>query len=367
MHNCEHIFYALNKNEPELILDLPALEKKQIKIDCEMWEWCFEIKLQPLSLKESSEDFEQSLKKESMICALLWVQSASINVYLQDVELTLTISVSYSDYADVFLKKEASWLSAHEKHDHAIKTNGEEPLHEPLYNLSETELNILRKYLDDVLVKSWIKHSVSPADASVLFVSKKDEDLRLCVNYWGLNCITIKNQHLLLLISETLDQLSEAKIFIKLDLKNAYHCIWIWQSDEWKTVFHTHYEHFKYMIMLFELINASVIFQTYINQALVSIVNSLCVVYLNDILIYSHNKEKHKHHVHEVLEQLHKFKLYINLKKYFFFSNSVKFLRFMMSTDSITMNPQRIETIENWSISKNFHEVQIFLEFANFY
>ena len=120
MHNCEHIFYALDKNGSKLILDLSALEKKQIKIDCEMWEWCFRIELQSLSLKESSEDFEQSLKKESMICALLWVQSASINVYLQDVELTLTISVSYSDYADVFLKKEVSWLSAHEKHDHTI-------------------------------------------------------------------------------------------------------------------------------------------------------------------------------------------------------------------------------------------------------
>ena len=89
-----------------------------------------------------------------MICALLWVQSVFISVHLQDIKLTLTISVSYSDYADVFLKKEVSWLSTHEKHDHAIKINGEEPLHESLYNLSETELNVLRKYLDDVLVKS---------------------------------------------------------------------------------------------------------------------------------------------------------------------------------------------------------------------
>ena len=367
MCNCEHIFYALDKNGPKLILDLSALEKKQIKIDCEMWEWCFGIKLQPLSLKESSEDFEQSLRKESMICALLWLQPAFINVHLQDVKLTSAISVSYSDYADVFLKKKASQLSIHEKHDHTIEINGEEPPHKPLYNLSETEVNILRKYLDNILVKSWIKHSVSFMSAPVLFVSKKDEDLRLCVNYWDLNCITIKNWHSLSLISEILDWLSETKIFIKLDLKNAYHCIQIWQGNEWKTVFCTHYEHFEYMIMSFELINASVTFQIYINWALVSIVNSLCVVYLNDILIYSHNKEKHEYHVCEVLEWLCKFKLYINLKKCVFFTNSVKFLEFMMSTDDIMMDPQRVETIENRSILKNFHEVQIFLEFANFY
>ena len=336
--NCEHIFYALDKNEFKLVLDLLTLEKKQIKIDCEMWEWCFEIKLQSLSLKESSEDFEQSLRKESMICALLWVQSVFISVHLQDIKLTLTISVSYSDYADVFLKKEASQLFTHEKHDYAIEINEEESLHESLYNLSETELNVLRKYLDNVLVKSWIKHFISLINTSVLFVSKKDEDLRLCMNYQDLNCITIKNWHLLSLISETLDWLSETEIFIKLDLKNAYHCIWIQQNNKWKTVFCTCYDHFEYMIMLFKLINASVIFQIYINQVFVNIVNSLCVVYLNDILIYSHDKEKHEHHVCEVLEWLHKFKLYINLKKCAFFINNVKFLKFIVSTDSITMN-----------------------------
>ena len=366
-HNCKHIFYAFDKNGLKLILDLSALEKKQIKIDCEMWEWHFRIKLQSLSLKESSEDFEQSLRKESMICALLWAQSVFISVHLQSVELTSAISVSYSDYADVFLKKEASQLFTHEKHDHTIEINAEESPHKPLYNLFKTELNILRKYLDNILVKNWIKHFISSVNASILFASKKDEDLRLCVNYQSLNCITIKNQHLFSLISETLDQLSEAKIFIKLDLKNAYHCIWIWQGDEWKTVFCTHYEHFKYIVMPFELTNASVIFQTYINWAFVSIVNSLCVVYLDDILIYSHNKEKHECHVCKVLEWLHKFKLYINLKKCVFFTNSVKFLGFIVSTDDVMMDPQRVETIENWSILKNFYEVQIFLKFANFY
>ena len=302
-----------------------------------------------------------------MICALLWAQSAFISVHLQDIELMSAISVSYSNYADVFLKKEASWLFTHEKHDYAIEINEEEPLHESLYNLSETELNILKKYLDDVLVKNWIKYSVSSVNTSVLFVSKKDKDLKLCVNYWDLNHITIKNQHSLSLISEILNWLSEAKIFIKLDLKDAYHCIWIQQGNKWKTVFHTHYSHFKYIVMLFKLINASVIFQIYINWVFISIVNSLCVVYLNDILIYSHDKEKHKHHVHKVLEWLYKFKLYINLKKCTFFTNNVKFLRFMMSINDVTMNSQRIEIIENWSTSKNFHEVQIFLEFVNFY
>ena len=111
------------------------------------------------------------------------------------------------------------------------------------------------------------------------------------------------------------------------------------------------------MIMLFKLINASVIFQIYINQVFVNIVNSLCVVYLNDILIYSHDKEKYEHHVHKVLEWLWNFKLHINLKKYTFFTNNVEFLRFIVSINNVMMDSQRVEIIENWFISKSFYKV----------
>ena len=211
------------------------------------------------------------------------------------------------------MKKEASQLFTHEKYDYAIKINKKELFYKSLYNLFKTELNILRKYLDNILVKSWIKYFISSADTSVLFILKKDEDLRLYMNYQNLNHIIIKNWHSLSLINKILDQLSETKIFIKLDLKNAYHHIWIWHGNKWKTAFCTYYSHFKYMIMLFKLINALVIFQIYINQIFISIINLLCVIYLNDILIYSH-------------------------EKCIFFINNVKFLRFIVSINSVMMN-----------------------------
>ena len=146
-------------------------------------------------------------------------------------------------------------------------------------------------------MKSWIQCSVSSAETSVLFVLKKNEELHLCVNYWDLNQITIKNRHSLSLISETLNWLSEAKIFFKLNLKNTYHCIQIKEGDEWKTAFHTHYSHFKYMIISFRLVNTSVTFQDYINQTLTEIVNIFCVVYLNNIFIYSETLTEHEKHV----------------------------------------------------------------------
>ena len=129
-----------------------------------------------------------------------------------------------------------------------------------LYNLSQTKLTKLRRYIEDVFRKNWIQLFVSSANVSILFVFKKNEELRLCVDYKNLNFITIKNRHFLSLIIETLNRLSDFKTFIKLNLKNIYHRIRIRKDDEWKTTFRTRYEHFEYQIMSFELINAFVIF-----------------------------------------------------------------------------------------------------------
>ncbi len=109
-------------------------------------------------------------------------------------------------------------------------------------------------------MKRWIQHFINSAEVSVLFVLKNEESLHQCVNYKDLNNITVKNCYSLLLISETLNHLSEVKIFIKLDLKNAYHHIKIKKDNEWKTAFYTCYSHFKYIIMSFRLINVSVTF-----------------------------------------------------------------------------------------------------------
>ncbi len=154
-----------------------------------------------------------------------------------------------------------------------------------------------KQYLNDVLAKEWIKHFVSSTDASILFILKKNDNLHLCMNYWDLNKITIKNRHSLSLISETLDRFSRVKQFIKLNLKNVYHCFRIWREDEWKMMFYICYNHFKYMIMSFNLINASVIFQTYINKILTELLNNFYIVYLNDILIFFVEKTDHVDHM----------------------------------------------------------------------
>ncbi len=226
-----------------------------------------------------------------------------------------------------------------------------------MYNLSNTELATLRQYLNNVLAKEWIKHFVSSTDPSILFILKKNNSLHLCMNYQDLNKITVKNRHSLSLISETLDRLSRIKQFIKLDLKNVYHRLRIQCEDEWKTTFCTRYDHFKYMIMSFDLINVSIIFQTYINKILTELLNDFCVIYLNDILIFFVEKTDHVDHMKQILKRLRKFKLYASLKKCAFFITKVNFLKFVVFTESVSMNLSRINIIKTWFRSKMYWKI----------
>ena len=148
---------------------------------------------------------------------------------------------------------------------------------------------MLHKYLRDTLAKGWIREFSSPVGAPILFAPKKDRELRLCVDYRGLNKITKKNRYPLPLIGEILDRLSKAKVYTKLDLRNAYHRIRIREGDEWKTAFRTRYGHFEYLVLPFGLTNAPATFQAYINRALAGLVDVTCIVYLDDILIYSND------------------------------------------------------------------------------
>ncbi len=277
-----------------------------------------------------------------------------------------TLLVELKEYEDVFLIENAGKLLLHEDHDHAIEIIAKSS-YKLLYNLSNTELVTLKQYLNDVLVKEWIKHFISSTDVFILFIFKKNDNFHLCMNYWDLNKITVKNHHSLSLISETLNRLSKVKQFTKLNLKNVYHCLRIQCEDEWKMMFHIHYDHFEYMIMSFNLINTSVIFQTYINKIMTELLNDFYVVYLNDILIFFVKKTDHINYVKQILERLRKFKLYASLKKYEFFITKVNFLEFVIFIENISMNSSRINIIKTWLRSNMYQEIQVFLKFINFY
>ena len=177
----------------------------------------------------------------------------------------------------------------------------------PIYPLSQTELEALCKYLDDMLKQEKISTSKSPAGASFLFVPKPDGRLRLVVDYCGLNKVTIHNKYPIPLRTELRDQVCDAQIFISVDLKDGFHLIRVRKGDEWKTAFQTRYGHYQYPVMPFWLVNATATFQTMMNEILREFLDQGVVVYINDIVIYSKTVEEHIILVRKVLQRLREY------------------------------------------------------------
>ena len=372
------IFYAIDKKESSLILSMLNMQFKCIQINMIARTWCFDVNEHAFKLF-FAQAFMKVLQDEFTVYALVMINFVKESIIEHQVKAmnnvmscitnaleTQTLLVELKEYEDVFSTESAGKLSLHKDHDHAIEITAKS-LYESLYNLLNAELTTLRQYLDDVLAKEWIKHFVSSIDASILFIFKKNDSFHLCMNYWNLNKITVKNRHSLSLISKTLNRLNKVKQFTKLNLKNAYYCLRIWRENKWKMMFCTHYDHFEYMIMSFNLINAFVIFQTYINKTLTKLLNNFCVVYLNNILIFFVKKTDHINHVKQILKRLRKCKLYASLKKCEFFIIKVNFLEFVIFIESVLINSSRINIIKTWFKSKMYWEIQFFLRFINFY
>ena len=377
----KYILQVAATDAEEILLgyDWIYIARPEVKLDEHRWWWPLEYN--HVELVDSSE-IDHEVRQGARVFACYYdpfTQTDSslivldpttprINAVSTDPPAEPTVPSHLSDFADVFSAEAAGRLPEHGRLDHAIDiVPGKEVPYGPLYNLSPPELEVLRKYIDDATEKGWIRRSTSPAGAPVLFVPKKDGGLRLCVDYRGLNNVTIKNRHPLPLISETLDRLGGSVIFTKLDLKDAYHRIRIKKGDEWKTAFRTRYGHFEYLVMPFGLANAPATFQAYISQALVGLVDTVCVIYLDDILIYSADRKRHHDDVKAVLERLRAYKLYAGLKKCEFDKTEVSFLGFTINTAGIGMETSRVDTIADWPEPKSFHDLQVFLGFANFY
>ena len=177
------------------------------------------------------------------------------------------IPPEYRDYADVFSDTLSEVLPDHRPYDHKIELEDGAPLPKlgPVYSLSQTELKALREFIDDNLATGFITSSQSSIGAPVLFVRKKTGDLRLCVDFRGLNKITKKDRYPLPLITDLLDTARSAKIYTKLDIRHAYHLIRIAEGDEWKTSFHTRYGSFEWRVMPEGLTNAPATFQRFVH------------------------------------------------------------------------------------------------------
>lgn len=188
----------------------------------------------------------------------------------------------YHDLSEVFRKERAASLPPHRPYDCAIDLlPGAKLPTSRLYSLSQPEREAMETYINDSLARGIIRPSSSPVAAGFFFVEKKDKSLRLCIDFRGLNDITIENKYPLPLFTSAFELLQGATIFSKLDLRNAYHQVRIHEGDEWKTAFKTHLGHFEYLVMPIGLSNVPAVFQALVNDVLRDFINRFMFVYLS--------------------------------------------------------------------------------------
>uniref|UniRef100_A0A3B4GQD0 Gypsy retrotransposon integrase-like protein 1 n=1 Tax=Pundamilia nyererei TaxID=303518 RepID=A0A3B4GQD0_9CICH len=257
----------------------------------------------------------------------------------------------YHDLAQVFCKDKASSLPPHRPYDCGI----------------DLFPDSMEWYINDSLAAGIIRPSTSPLGAGFFFVAKKDRFLQPCIDFRGLNKITIKNKYPLPLLASAFELLQGATVFSKLDLCNAYHLVRIREGDEWKTAFNTHLGHFEYLVMPFGLTNAPAVFQAMINDVLRDLINHCVFVYLDDILVFSRSPAEHVEHVRLVLQCLLENHLFVKAEKCEFHVPTVSFLGFMVEQGWLRADPAKVKAVVEWPEPKTRRELQKFLGFANFY
>nr|GEV86256.1 putative reverse transcriptase domain-containing protein [Tanacetum cinerariifolium] len=181
------------------------------------------------------------------------------------------------------------------------------------YWLAPSEMKELADQLYELSDKGFIRPSSSPWGAPVLFVKKKDESFWMCIDYRELNKLTVKNRYPLPRIDDLFDQLQGLSVYSKIDLRSRE--LRVHEEDIPKTEFRTRYGHYEFQVMPFSLTNASVVFMDLMNRVRKPYLDKFVIVFIDDILIYSKNKEVHEEHLKLILEFLNKEELYVKFSK----------------------------------------------------
>jgi hypothetical protein len=225
----------------------------------------------------------------------------------------------------------------------------------------------LKKQIDELLEKGYIRPSTSPWAAPVLFVEKKDGTKRMCIDYRALNEVTVKNKYPLLRIEDLFDQLRGASVFSKIDLRSGYDQLRIRPSDIPKTTFITKYGLYEFMVMSFGLTNAPAYFMYLMNSVFMEYLNKFVVVFIDDILIYSQNEQEHEKHLRKVLQRLRDCQLYAKLSKFEFWISKVLFLGHIINRDGLVVDPKKVAAILDWKAPKDVQGIKSFIGMAVYY
>ncbi|SLM36779.1 reverse transcriptase domain protein [Lasallia pustulata] len=296
--------------------------------------------------------------------------TSEVNISVLSMEEVLAkVPMPYQDLKDAFDPVKAKQLPPHRSYDHEIEIEGDRTKlpQSRVYPISNYKLQKLKEYLDENLKKGFISPSHAPYASPVLFAVKPNGSLRVCVDYRKLNAITKRNRYPIPLIEETLAKVTGCKYLTKLDVIAAFNKLRMHPNSEDYTTFITSMGAYKYHVLPFGLTNGPANYQHYMNDVLWDHLNNFCSAYLDDILIYSKTLKEHTQHVRAVLQKLIDAGLQVDIEKCEFHVQETSFLGVLLSTDSLRMDPKKVQVVVDWSTPTNLKQVQAFIGFCNFY
>ncbi|GJT12282.1 putative reverse transcriptase domain-containing protein [Tanacetum coccineum] len=244
---------------------------------------------------------------------------------------------------------------------------GAAPVARAPYRLAPSKMKELAEQLQELSDKGFIRPSSSPWGAPVLFVKKKDGSFRMCIDYRELNKLTVKNRYPLPRIDDLFDQLQGSSVYSKIDLRSGYHQLRVRGEDIPKTAFRTRYGHYEFQVMPFGLTNAPAVFMDLMNRVCKPYLDKFVIVFIDDILIYSKNKEEPEERLKLILELLKKEELYAKFFKCEFWIPKVQFLGHVIDSKCIHTDPAKIESIKDWASPKSEIKNRQFLGLAGYY
>ena len=252
--------------------------------------------------------------------------------------------------------------------EHKINLHDPTPFKERHRRIPPHLLDEVRQHIKDMLEADVIRPSQSPFASPVVLVRKKDGKLRFCVDYRRLNSRTVKDSHPLPRIDETLDSLAGAKYFSSLDLKAGYWQVEVSEEDKAKTAFTVGpLGFYEFNVMPFGLVNAPATFQRLMQASLGDLHLNQCLLYLDDIIVFSRTFEEHLASLEKVFSCLKQANLKLKPSKCSFLHREVKYLGHLVSLEGIKPDPDKITALQDWPRPRTVQEVRQFLGFAGFY
>ena len=280
------------------------------------------------------------------------------------------LPLEYKDLAKVFSVKESNKLAPRRGlSNHHIQLEGKIDWDPKLYRHTAQEMDEIRKWVKENLLKGFITASSALWASPILFVKKPNGGIRLCIDYRKLNAISKKDKYPLPLIDDIISMLLKGCEYItRLDVRSAFNRIRMaLDEDENLTTFATPIGNYKSKVLPFGLTGGPATFQRYINSTLIEYLNDFCAAYMDDILIISKTKEEHIQQVRKVLKKLNEAGLQVDIRKLEFSVNKTKFLGLIVLKDGIEMDPEKTADIKDWELPQTVRDIQSFIGFCNFY